>query len=69
MLINFAENNGKRYCILIITGEELSCSLGLFHVQGAGAERGGFAASSLPLVNCDLGPVTGIYRELHFLYL
>ena len=41
MLLNFAENNGKRYCILIITGEELSCSLELLHVQGAGAERGG----------------------------
>ena len=69
MLINFAENNGKRYCVLIITGGDLSCSLGLFHVQGAGAERGGFVASSLPLMNCDLGSVTGIYRELHFLYL
>ena len=41
MLLNFAENNGKRYCILIITGEELSCSLELFHVQGVGAESGG----------------------------
>ena len=41
MLLNFAENDGKRYCILIITGEELSCSLELFHVQGVGAESGG----------------------------